>query len=95
MNRHLNIKIRNYITKHEEGHINSPLLKQLRSDVTRMMEAEMKPGDKVKIYADPITKQDYEGEAVLMAEYRTDDTGDGLSMWIVIFDDEPEQLSLF
>ena len=53
---------------------------------------EMKPGDKVKIYQDPITKQDFEGYAILQAEYRTDDTGDGLSMWVVTFEDEPEQV---
>ena len=48
----------------------------------------MKPGDVVKIYQDPITKQDFEGNAVLIEEYRPD-VGDGRSMWAVFFEDDP------
>ena len=48
----------------------------------------MKPGDKVKIYQDPITKLDLEGLATLVEEYRPD-VGDGRSMWTVIFKDDP------
>ena len=44
----------------------------------------MKPGDKVKIFQKPITKEDYEGEAILVEEHRPD-LGDGLSMWVVHF----------
>jgi hypothetical protein len=43
----------------------------------------------VEIYQDPITQKDFEGKAVLVREYRPDE-GDGLSMWVVRFKDEPE-----
>jgi len=44
----------------------------------------MQAGDVVKIYQKPITKEDYEGTAILVEEYRADE-GDGLSMWVVHF----------
>ena len=45
-------------------------------------------GKIVNIYQDPITQSNLEGEAKLIKEYRPDE-GDGLSMWIVEFLDEP------
>ena len=51
----------------------------------------LKVGDVVKIYQDPVTKQDYEDLATLLAEYRTNEN-DGFSMWIVEFHDEPESI---
>ena len=41
MTDHLTDHIRNHISEQEEAQLNSPLLEQLRSDVTRMMEDEM------------------------------------------------------
>ena len=51
----------------------------------------LKVGDVVKIYQDPVTKQDYEGLATLLAEYRINE-GDDFSMWIVEFHNEPNQM---
>ena len=51
-------------------------------------EIEMKKGDVVNIYQKSMTKEDFEGKAKLVEEYRQDQ-GDGLSIWIVEFLDEP------
>ena len=48
----------------------------------------MKPNDIVEVYEDPITKERPEGKARLVKEYRPD-YGDGLSMWVVVFLDDP------
>ena len=48
----------------------------------------MKAGDKIKIYGKPVTREDFEGDATLIEEYLPDE-GDGLSMWVVTFDDSP------
>ena len=42
-------------------------------------------GDRVRIYQDPYTKKDLEGEAVLLYYY-TKDLLDGLEWWKVRFD---------
>ena len=47
----------------------------------------MKQGDKVMIYEDPITRQKPEGTATLLEEYKPD-IGDGLSIWVVRFEDD-------
>jgi hypothetical protein len=47
----------------------------------------MKIDNIVNIYQKPITKEDFEGQAKLISEYRPDE-GDGLSMWEVEFLDE-------
>jgi hypothetical protein len=44
----------------------------------------LKKGDIVKIYQDPVTKTDYEGEAELIELYR-ENVGDGLEIWVVHF----------
>lgn len=44
--------------------------------------------DIVMVYGKPITREDPEGEAKLIREYRPDN-GDGLSLWVVEFLDEP------
>jgi len=44
-------------------------------------------GDRVRVYQRPLTKDDFEGNATLIEEYRPDD-GDGVSMWEVRFDGE-------
>ena len=49
----------------------------------------LKKGDRVQIYENPITEEQLEGEAILVSRYRPD-TGDGLSMWEVMFDSEEE-----
>ena len=48
-----------------------------------------KKGDQVKVYENPITEENLEGEAILISLYRPD-TGDGLSMWEVRFGNEEE-----
>lgn len=54
----------------------------------------MQAGDIVKIYQKPITKEDFEGKARLVEQYREDD-GDGLSIWFVHFlTDYPEETYL-
>ena len=45
----------------------------------------LKPNMIVKIYSNPITRENLEGEAKLISQYRGDDTGDGLELWIVKF----------
>ena len=47
----------------------------------------MKKGDRVKIYQKPITRESYEGEATLVEQVRPD-VGDGLSIWLVHFDND-------
>ena len=47
-------------------------------------QVELKPGDSVLIYHDPITRQSLEGKAVLHSQYRPDE-GDGLELWKVVF----------
>jgi len=49
----------------------------------------MTAGMMVDIYQDPITGKEFEGRAQLIAQ-KQEDTGDGLSMWVVIFLDEPD-----
>lgn len=49
---------------------------------------ELRPGDAVVIFSDPLTRQNPEGPATLVRQYRPDD-GDCLSMWIVCFVDDP------
>lgn len=49
----------------------------------------LQEGQAVSIYQDPITQKDFEGKAILVEQYRPDE-GDGLSMWVVKFEDEPE-----
>jgi hypothetical protein len=44
-------------------------------------------GDTVTIYFDPITRENAEGEALLIKQYR-EDHGDGLSLWVVRFWDD-------
>ena len=48
----------------------------------------MKQGDVVEVYQKPMTAELFEGKAKLIEEYRPD-FGDGLSIWIVEFLDEP------
>jgi hypothetical protein len=43
----------------------------------------MKPNDIVKVYHDPVTGKDLEGEARLL--YHHKDIGNGLSEWVVWF----------
>jgi hypothetical protein len=50
----------------------------------------MEPGQKVMVYEDPVTKTDEEGVATLIELYRRD-CGDGLELWVVRFDDEPDR----
>ena len=45
-------------------------------------------GYKVKVYSKPITMEELEGEAFLVERVRPDE-GDGLSIWMVEFTDEP------
>lgn len=52
-----------------------------------MLEA----GDKVNVYYDPITQTQLEGQATLL-EQVLPDHGDGLSMWMVEFDDAPDEV---
>jgi len=47
---------------------------------------ELKQGDTVLIYHDPITRQSLEGKATLHSQYKPDE-GDGLELWEVIFKD--------
>ena len=47
----------------------------------------MKKGDLVKIYQYPVAKEEFEGWATLVSEYRPDE-GDGLSIWEVYFLDQ-------
>ncbi len=49
-------------------------------------------GDKVNIYQLPITQEQLEGQATLRELRKPDDTGDGLSIWMVEFDNEPGEL---
>ena len=49
----------------------------------------MNAGDTVNIYQYPITGQEFEGRAQLI-EQTHKDVGDGLSIWRVIFLNEPE-----
>ena len=49
----------------------------------------MNAGQTVDIYQAPITGEEFEGRAQLIAQ-KHEDTGDGLSMWVVIFLDEPD-----
>lgn len=51
----------------------------------------LKIDDKTIVYHDPITLTEPEGSATLKEQIRPD-TGDGLSMWMVEFDDEPGEL---
>ena len=44
----------------------------------------MKKNDVVRIYEDPVTCENFEGNAILIDEYRSDH-GDGLSLWSVEF----------
>jgi len=50
----------------------------------------MKTGDIVQVYDHPVTFEGFEGEAKLISEYRPNE-GDGLSMWVVEFLDDPGQ----
>ena len=45
---------------------------------------ELKPGEVVRVYYDPVTCKDQEGLAKLVKQIRPDH-GDGLSLWRVIF----------
>lgn len=45
-------------------------------------------GDKVTIYQNPVTQEDEEGKAILIRRIRPG-VGDGLSIWLVEFMDEP------
>lgn len=51
----------------------------------------MQDGDEVTIYDDPLTQTKLEGKAVLRELVRPD-YGDGLSLWLVEFLDEPGEL---
>ena len=53
-----------------------------------MTVEQLQPGQYVAIYQQPITREDYEGIAKLVSQ-RREDTGDGLSMWLVEFKSEP------
>lgn len=48
----------------------------------------LKPNQTVMIYEYPITKEKPEGKAKLLKLYKPDE-GDGLSLWLVCFEDEP------
>lgn len=48
-------------------------------------------GDKVTIYSQPLTEENPEGDAILR-EQRIPDRGDGLSIWLVEFENEPGAL---
>ena len=52
---------------------------------------ELKKGQRITIYAYPLTKLKPEGEAVLLKRIRPDD-GDGLETWLVEFVSEPGEL---
>lgn len=59
-----------------------------RRDQENERTEEMKKGDIVNIYQDPITQTDLEGEARLIEEF-SPDVGSGLSIWTVEFLDDP------
>jgi hypothetical protein len=48
------------------------------------------PGQVVKIFQKPVTREDYEGEAELVEQTHADYHGDGLEIWMVRFLGEPE-----
>lgn len=50
----------------------------------------MKPGDRVKIYFDPLTERDYEGTARLVEQLPNDTDVEGLELWKVKFPDNGE-----
>lgn len=50
----------------------------------------MKKGEKVKIYRDPITCKNLEGEARLKRHISMNDAS-GCESWLVTFSDEPER----
>lgn len=66
---------------------------RIRASLDKLIEKgqnkmkEHKPNDIVKIYQDPITKKDYEGQAKLLSLYRPD-VGDGREIWKVKFLDD-------
>lgn len=55
---------------------------------SRPEPAQLITGMRVPIFSKPITSEDFEGWAMLCVKVRQDE-GDGLSMWIVEFDNRP------
>lgn len=53
------------------------------------MDRKMQIGDRVKVYTDPITETDAEGEAMLLNEKRIDEFN-GLALWLVHFVNDPD-----
>ena len=50
----------------------------------------LQPGDRVRVYARPLTGSGLEGSATLLEEYRPDE-GDGFAMFRVHFDGDPRE----
>lgn len=50
---------------------------------------ELKEGMVVNVFQKPIEGEQFEGKATLNELYRPDEIGNGLSEWLVEFQDEP------
>jgi len=59
-----------------------------------MYDNGLRAGQRVSIFQSPVTRERFEGTAVLVSCTHPDDTGDGLEIWEVRFSSEPNNTYL-